>query len=246
MKIIRKLLLIICILCAIGAAIIMYPMHTAIPGIATPYILDVIAIARNTYDEMYRQKLLDAYNMHYNKNNDFQGIIAFESNIISERVMQAEDNDKYLRRDFNLKRDIEGTVFMDADCTLDSQNITMYGHYVYYNTKAKFSSLHLLVKEKNYEKNKYITFQLKDQVRRYEVFAVYYYDWENEAGFFYNTPDFQTGEGFQRLISNSRKRSFYKIDVDVEDDDNILTLQTCVRNRDDLRLIVVAKEIERK
>ena len=63
MKIIRKLLLIICILCAIGAAIIMYPMHTAIPGIATPYILDVIAIARNTYDEMYRQKLLDAYRL---------------------------------------------------------------------------------------------------------------------------------------------------------------------------------------
>lgn len=245
MKIIRYLLLIICILSAIFAAVL-YINDQIIPGCAQAFYIGNIQKAQNTYYEAYRQSLLEDFNVYYNQNNDFKGILSFESKIINERVVQAQDNDKYLRKNFNLKKDIEGTVFMDADCTLDSKNITIYGHNVYYNSKAKFSPLHLLTKQQNYEKNKIFTFKLRDEVRTYQVFAVYYYDWKNDAGFFYNTPDFQTAEGFQRLITNSKKRAFYDTGVKIEDDDYILTMQTCVKYKSDLRLIVVAKEINRK
>lgn len=40
-------------------------------------------------------------------------------------------------------------------------------------------------------------------------------------------------------------KEFYHIDEDLTIDDRWLTLQTCVRNRDDLRLIVLAKEVNR-
>ena len=80
-------------------------------------------------------------------------------------------------------------------------------------------------------------------IRTYQVFAVYYYDWMNEAGYFYQTADFQTEEGFLRHVRRANDRAMYDTDVEISGEDRILTLQTCVRNRDDLRLIVVAKEI---
>ena len=246
MKIVRDILFILSIVCGLITSYIFFFQQTNTVASVKPIFLDNILSAEQTYDQVYKQNLLNEYNTYYNVNNDFVGMIKFDSGIISEKVVLAEDNDKYLRKDFNLKKDKEGTVFMDMYCNLDSRNITMYGHYVYYNTKAKFSPLHKLTKEENYEANKYITFQLKDEIRTYEVFAVYFYNWKDEAGYFYDTPDFQTADGFKRHVNNAIKRSLYKTIVKVEDNDNLLTLQTCVRNKKDSRLIVVAKEISRK
>lgn len=194
-------------------------------------------------DEAYKKRLLDDYLFYYNQNQDYMGWLSFDSGIISEAVMFSGDNDKYLRKDFNLKQDGKGTVFMDMSCSLDSKNITMYGHYVYYDENAKFSPLHLLKEKENYETHKYITFKIKDEIRRYEVFAVYYYDWMNDAGYYYNTADFQTADGFLRHVRRAKDRAMYETDIEVTKDDYLLTLQTCVRNRSDLRLIIVAKKI---
>ena len=206
----------------------------------------VLMNAYETVNEFYKQKLMDEYHFYYNQNNDYVGWIEFESGIISEAVMYSGDNEKYLRKDFNLKQDGKGTVFMDMDCSVDSKNITMYGHYVYYDENAKFSPLHLLKEQNSFDENSIITFQLKDEIRTYEVFAVYYYDWEKEAGYFYQTADFQTDEGFLRHVRKAKERSMIESNLEITAEDHLLTLQTCVRNRNDLRLIVVAKEIERK
>ena len=206
----------------------------------------LMAEAYEKADEFYRKHLLSEYQVYADQNPDYMGHLSFESGIISEAVMYSGNNDKYLRKDFYLKHDTQGTVFMDMDCTLDSRNITMYGHYVYYDEDAKFTPLHLLKEEENYEDNKFIQFQLKDEIRTYQVFAVYYYDWMKEAGYHYQTTDFQTEEGFLRHVRRAKERAMYDTNVEIEASDSILTLQTCVRNRDDLRLIVVAVEIDRK
>lgn len=196
--------------------------------------------------EEYRANLEAEFMVYYDQNQDYVGWLAFNSGIISEPVMDSNDHEKYLRSNFLLEKDDEGTVFVDMDADVDSRNITLYGHYVYYDETAKFSPLHLLKEEKNYSKHKDITLKLKNEIREYEVFAVYYYDWENDISYVYNTADFQTEEGFLRHVRRAKERSMYQTDVEVDGDDNLLTLQTCVRNRDDLRLIVVAKETKRK
>lgn len=202
--------------------------------------LDQIAYGQQ---EIQKRRLLEDYLQYYNQNSDYIGWLSFESDIISEPVMFSNDNEKYLRKDFYLEKDGKGTVFMDQDCTLNSKNITLYGHYVYYDENAKFSPLHLLKDEDNYEKNQIIHFKLKDEIRTYQIFAVYYYDWMNEAGYFYQTADFQTEEGFLRHVRRAKDRAMYDTSIEINGEDRILTLQTCVRNRDDLRLIVVAKQI---
>ncbi|MBQ4342626.1 MAG: class B sortase [Erysipelotrichaceae bacterium] len=248
MKIIKTLFVVLLLLFSGLSAYSYYTYHYVekeLPGAVlqslTSKVLDSAATQKQ---EIYKQKLLDDYLHYYNQNNDYVGWLSFDSGIISEAVMFSGDNDKYLRKDFYLNKDGKGTVFMDMDCTLDSRNITMYGHYVYYDENAKFSPLHLLKDEGNYETNKIITFKLKDEIRTYEVFAVYYYDWMNDVSYHYQTAEFQTEEGFLRHVRRAKDRSMYKTDVEIEGDDNLLTLQTCVRNRSDLRLIVVAKEID--
>ena len=52
-------------------------------------------------------------------------------------------------------------------------------------------------------------------------------------------------EAIVRAVSNNGGFSFIDSGVDFDLNDHLLTLQTCVRNREDLRLIVVSKEIER-
>ncbi len=247
-KIIKLILSVFVLLFSVLAFISYFTLHPikkehpgAILHSATDKVLD---LACQKQEEAYKRRLMNDYLYYYNQNNDYVGWLSFDSGIISEAVMFSGDNDKYLRKDFHLNKDGKGTVFMDMNCTLESRNITMYGHYVYYDENAKFSPLHLLKDENNYETHKLITFKLKDEIRAYEVFAVYYYDWMNDAGYFYNTADFQTEEGFLRHVRRAKERSMYETEIEIDGDDNLLTLQTCVRNRSDLRLIVVAKQID--
>lgn len=49
-------------------------------------------------------------------------------------------------------------------------------------------------------------------------------------------------EQFENYIANVKEKQFYNTGFDLAEGERMLTLQTCVRDRDDLRLIVVAKE----
>lgn len=51
-------------------------------------------------------------------------------------------------------------------------------------------------------------------------------------------------EQLKEYLSSLDEKEFYDTNVDITSSDNFLALQTCVRDRDDLRLIVIAKEIE--
>ena len=61
----------------------------------------------------------------------------------------------------------------------------------------------------------------------------------------YYVPEF-SDEYFQSYISRVKQEEFYDTGVEFTNKDHLLTMQTCVYLREDLRLIVVAKEVERK
>lgn len=51
-------------------------------------------------------------------------------------------------------------------------------------------------------------------------------------------------EQLKEYLSSLDEKEFYDTNVDITSSDNFLALQTCVRDKDDLCLIVIAKEIE--
>ena len=155
-----------------------------------------------------------------------------------------------------------GSIFMDYECSLDSKNIVLYGHYVYSsyevldddgnkldNSKLMFAPLSKLIDENNYEANKYVSLVLEDEVRTYEVVSVFYCnlvkdgeDYYPEDYMEYYLSEF-TDEYFDKYKEKIKSLEFYDTGVDFSNSDNLLTLQTCVENREDLREIVLCKEV---
>ena len=198
-----------------------------------------------------------AYNWNYytERNEDYAGTIRFKSGLIILPFFKGETNDTYLRTNWeNMEYDIYGSVFMDSDCDYDSQNIIIYGHYVdqAYDPNGEnimFTPLKKLMNEENYEDNKYIELVLKDEIRTYEIVAVYYCPlieedglWYVDAGLIYNEPNYTLND-FNEYKKSVKNAMMFPIETDFEYEDKLLTLQTCVEGREDLREIVLAKQI---
>ena len=157
--------------------------------------------------------------------------------------------------------------------TPEDHNTVIYGHYMYpeYDPSHKemFTPLHTLRDKNNYEENKYIALLGDDEIRRYQVASVYLCRLEFDAAYndYVYTTDQQQYyltnfdpayiEVYKDAINVSVNDPSLNVDnegtgydaeftgLDFSAEDPILTLQTCVLNRPDLRLIVVAKEIGR-
>lgn len=192
--------------------------------------------------------------------DDYVGTIKFESGLIDLPFVQGSDNNTYYRTNWKtMEYDEEGSIFLDSNNTLDDQNLILIGHYVYasYDDSGThmFTPLAKLIDESNYEDNKYVELYLDGEIRRYEIAYVYYCQlisdetdgesfYYTEDGYEFYVPNY-TQEMFENYIKTVKENAFYDTGVEVSYSDKFLTLQTCVENRDDLREIVLLKEIER-
>lgn len=168
-------------------------------------------------------------------------------------------NDVYLRTDFKTNSyNLGGSIFMDYRNCLSDQNIIIYGHHYSKNDdptrKLYFTPLELLLDEENYEDNKYVKLYLEDEIRRYELFAVYKFDATSSDDYnnlqYYRTNyeyDYYGNDDsgyYKTYIENVNKVKLYQTDCDLSESDNTLTLQTCVSSTKYIQLLVF-KEIDR-
>lgn len=174
-------------------------------------------------------------------NPEYLGELSFDSGLIVEKAVQTTDNEKYLNYAWNLEQSSHGSVYLDYRNKLEDQNLIFYGHYVYADESLIFGPLHELIKQENYEANKNITLRLENEERHYVVTNVYYYEMNSETLKYYH-PNYDE-EYFETYINAVKEKQFYDTKEELSFDDNWITLQTCVRDRNDLRLIVLAKQI---
>lgn len=206
----------------------------------------------------------EEYEHYYSINSDYIGQVIFKSGIINEPVMYSNINSYYLRKNINKEYSIQGSVYMDDRNSLYDQNLILYGHYTEpgytdypeYNPDVRpmFSNLELLLDKENYEDNKTVYLYLKNEVIEYEVVAVYYcpliLDEETNEyvyvtdGYEYYLTDY-TDEEFDLYKNTIRDNQRYNIDTIYSNYDRYLTLQTCVNAREDLREIVLCREVYR-
>ena len=221
--------------------------------------IDTTDVEENKNEDIELVKSLWEENSAISK--DYVGTIRFESGLIDLPFVKGESNDTYYRTDWKtMKYDEEGSIYMDSNNTLDDQNIILIGHYVYasYDVSGThmFTPLAKLIDEENYKDNKYVKVYLENELRSYEIAYVYYckliFDEYNGESFYYTSDGYEfniqnyTEEQFDKYIRTIKDAAFYDTAVEVSYNDKLLTLQTCVENRDDLREIVVLKEISRK
>lgn len=177
-------------------------------------------------------------------NDDIKGILSIDGLDVSIPIVKGKDNSYYLKHAVNKKKSVIGSVFIDYRNNTNSRQINIYGHN---STKFNppFKVLEGYLNKDYYEEHKYFEFMVNDETRKYEIFSVIIADKEDteEHMQFSYKKDSDWLKHYQRL----KRRSKYKIDVDVNKDDKIMVLQTCIFGRyHDKLLVIVGKEIERK
>ena len=172
------------------------------------------------------------------------GYMAYDDGFIAEPIAQAGDNSYFLRKNLTGQYSETGTVFMDADCDQNSQNITLYGHNVYYDATSKFSPLGSLVNQWEYDRHNTFRIWYDDKVVTYGISYVVYLD-RNKQSFSYARSEYTEDEYEERIAwldanQKIRARNEYRLE---SSEDRTVTLQTCVKWSKNLIELVIAKEI---
>lgn len=181
----------------------------------------------------------------YQENDDFQGYLKFDSGLIETPVVQGQDNEEYLRKSFEGEYDTQGIPFMDAMCSTYSENITIYGHNVYYDSTAKFSPLEKLTEERMAEENRTVSFYLEDGYREYEVIAVLFITSEEAEEMSYAQPSFITANQKSEWLQFMMSKNLIRVKTEPSPYDHFLTLQTCRKWNDNEHLLVICMETGR-
>ena len=155
-------------------------------------------------------------------------------------VLQATDNDFYLRHNYKDEESRGGSIFMDFrnDAAELERHTIFYGHVLRNGTMfgdlAKFA-------EQAYA-TEYPVLFYETTKKKYElhVFAAY----ETTTDFYYIETDF-TDDSYMTFVNEIQARSVITMPVTVNEMDKIVTFSTCTTSaNDEERFVVHAKVVE--
>lgn len=187
-------------------------------------------------DEHYRIN----FNKLKEKNSDVVGYLRVNNTNIDYVVVKGKDNSYYLSHNFNKDKNIAGWIFMDYKNNLDNKNknTIIYGH----NTadESMFGTLKNTLEEEWYlnNENHKVLYIDEKGTHYYDVFSTYKIDNED----YYLQIDFKSSTDFNNYIDVIKNRSVYNYNVDINENDNILTLSSCA-NLGKKRVVLHAKEL---
>lgn len=173
------------------------------------------------------------------KNSDAVGFLKVNGTNIEYTVVKGTNNSYYLKHNFNKESNSAGWIFADYKNKVDGtdKNLVIYGHNM--RDDSMFGSLKNILNDgwHNGEENKYVNFITENDNSIYEVFSVYQVADED----YYITTDFKDNE-FNDFIKTIKSRSKFDFGIDVNENDNILTLSTCA-NDNKYRVVLHAKKL---
>ena len=176
-------------------------------------------------------------------NKDVVGILEFDDRVIYEPVVQAPNNDYYVRKNINKEYANAGIPFVSADGNIDSKNVVIYGHSSKWNNII-FTPLMNYVNQSYYKDHPTFQFITENETRTYQIFAVINVDLNNlDDSLEFTQSDWDSNNAFNAFISDSINRELYKTDVTVDSEGKIMTLVTCDTRDNNKRIIVIAKKI---
>lgn len=174
-------------------------------------------------------------------NPDFVGWIKIENTQIDYPVVQGEDNEYYLSKNFQKQDAKSGSIFMDYRNELTSdKHIILYGHRMKDGTM--FGELSNFLNVDFFLSSPSIYLETPEKNYRFEVFSTYL----TTTDFFYIQTDFTDDNEYLSFLQTIYDKSVYKREVEMTSDMKILTLSTCdfAINPVKGRLVVHARMID--
>jgi sortase B len=159
------------------------------------------------------------------KNSDTVAWIKVNNTNVNYSVVQADDNEYYLKHDFNKNSNFGGWVYGDYrdDFTYFGNNTILYAHNLI--NRTMFGSLIWCQKESWYtnEENQYIKISTPTSNTIWKIFSIY----QIKPEVYYLKTYFETTEEHQEFLDTLKNRSIYNFNEELTSSDKILTLSTC-------------------
>ncbi len=183
------------------------------------------------------------------RNPDTKAWITIPGTRVDNPVVLGADDDFYLTHNFLKEESRYGTLFFAAGSKISaeetSKNLVIYGHEM--KDKSMFGTLKLFKDIYFLKENPVFTMQTLYNTESYKIFAVFVTnaspEQDNGNVFAYNVSDFATSEDFLAYVSALKERSIFNVDIDIAEDDQLVTLSTCSTDFTDARLVVVARRV---
>lgn len=189
------------------------------------------------------EEIINEYINDYN-NQDVVGEIKIVNTNYKKAIMQGDDNDYYLNHLENGTSSYMGSIYLDFRIDIENDNkLLVFGH----NSDTidmPFKILENYYSEDYYKGHKYIQITTKNKTRSYEIYSVFV----EVSDFSYMKTDFVNKEDWYNHIKNFKDKSMYDTGIEINENDNILILQTCSTHSDyrmyeKKYLLIIAKEI---
>lgn len=176
-------------------------------------------------------------------NERIVGWVSIDGEKLNNPILQAEDNDFYLNRNFKDGHSRAGSVFMDYrnDVENPGRNTIIYGHAMKNGTM--FGDLKKYLNQDYADNNATIFFDSLYEGYDIEVFAAY----ETTIDFYYIETEFPSDSAFMDFIEEVEEHSVIEMPTTIGPDDRILTLSTCNNSVEskDKRFVVQGKLVKR-
>ena len=197
-------------------------------------------------DNLTPPEILPLYKDLYNQNKSLIGWIKIADTIIDYPVMQTVNNEYYLDHNFHQQYDKNGSIFMDAQCSVypRSDNLILYGHHM--KSGKMFGHLWKYESQEYYKKHPYIEFDTIYETGIYEVIFVFrdkVYSKEDVNFKYYEFINAYSEQEFDSYMAEMAAMSYYDTGVVAEYGDRLLTLSTCDYEQNNGRFVVVARKI---
>ena len=176
------------------------------------------------------------------------GWITCADTVIDYPIMQAKDNDYFLRRLPSGEWNIGGSLFLDYRSQSDFLGplSLIYGHHM--NDNSMFAQLDDYKKHSFYKSHRFIKFYsyYKGQTieKNYEIALVFKTVAYSDKGFkYYSYTNFSDIQELNEFLSNCKNLQCYDTGVDINYGDKLITLSTCEYSQKNGRMVIVAKQI---
>lgn len=172
---------------------------------------------------------------------DVRGWLTIPESGIDYPVLQsnAEDPEYYLRRDYRGNYDINGSLFLQADCILgESGNLTIYGHNM--NSGAMFGNLNQYASYDYWKAHPMVFFQTPEGMEEYQIAAVLKAD---VSMFDFQQAVFHSPQDLEAYVVQAKALALFETGVDGAGCEKTLTLVTCSYEWKQARNILVAVKV---
>ena len=207
----------------------------------SPYTDDIPIINDVEVTKYDYQKEIDNLREYY-QNNDIVGKLIIEGTGIDEPILKGSDNSHYLNHNAYGNYQAEGSVYEDYRTNVGDKKTLIFGHSSP-GWDVPFNELEKYYDKSFYDNHKEIQIITEKGIYIYEIFSVHV----ETSDFSYMNIHIDS-DTFNEYLKKYQDRSFYKTTASVNDNDQILILQTC-SNKSEYQgynkkfLLVIAKKI---